>query len=140
MLDTLRRLAVYGLMGTLFIMMLVSLAEFQQMPGLSIAAVVVILVINLAVLGIHCWAILTELRRWILYELNVTDRDQLTWDDVRNLVQAVKSVVGSQASQLLRGFSADKDVAVIDQVRGDERVPGRLRECASGAVTTVNAV
>lgn len=140
MLDTLRRLAVYGLMGTLFIMMLVSLAEFQQMPGLSIAAVVVILVINLAVLGIHCWAILTELRRWILYELNVTDRDQLTWDDVRNLVQAVKSVVGSQASQLLRGFSADKDVAVVDQVQGNERIQGRLRKCASGAVTTVNAV
>lgn len=93
MLDTLRLLALYSLLGTLFFMMLVSMLEFERTPGLPAAALSVIVVINLVVLLIYIWAIYRELRRWALYELGVTDRNYLACRDIRCLLRRLKQAV-----------------------------------------------
>eukprot|EP00879_Flechtneria_rotunda_P023201 GHRR01024532.1.p1 GENE.GHRR01024532.1~~GHRR01024532.1.p1 ORF type:complete len:224 (+),score=51.34 GHRR01024532.1:283-954(+) len=82
MLDTLRRVAVYGLMSTLFLIMLVSLSDFEDNTNVAIGAMIAILIINVAVIGLHFWACCLEARRWLLYEVDREKRGYLTWTDL----------------------------------------------------------
>lgn len=123
MLDTLRRLAVYSLMGTLFFMMLVSMSEFEETPGLPAAALTVIVVINLAVVGIHVWAFYRELRRWVLYELGVTDRDYLMWSDIQCLLQRLMAALcsGGRLEDIVRRISGSGSVDAAGAPGGGDR-------------------
>jgi hypothetical protein len=82
MLDTLRRLAVYGLMSTLFLLMLVTLAEQDSHDQLLTACMIIVAFINLGVIGVHIWACGSEVRRWVLWTVGKGPGDTLTWGDI----------------------------------------------------------
>jgi hypothetical protein len=86
MLDTLRRLAVYGLMSTLFMLMLISLSERDSNAQLVAACMVIVAVINVAVIGVHVWACVREVRRWLLRTAGKDRGDSLTWADIRKVL------------------------------------------------------
>eukprot|EP00878_Enallax_costatus_P001244 GHUV01001388.1.p1 GENE.GHUV01001388.1~~GHUV01001388.1.p1 ORF type:complete len:468 (+),score=94.47 GHUV01001388.1:70-1404(+) len=126
MLDTLRRVAVYSLMGTLFFMMLVSMSEFEETPGLPTAALIVIVIINLVVVGLHVWAIFRELKRWALYELGVTDRDYLAWSDIRCLMQRLMLALGGGRLQgIVRRISGSSSGDSAPAGPNGQQAPGR---------------
>lgn len=60
MLDTLRRLAVYGLMSTLFMLMLVTLSESQDHDRLLAACMIIVALINLGKRPRQCTWCATE--------------------------------------------------------------------------------
>lgn len=82
MLDTLRRLAVYGLMSTLFMLMLVTLSESQDHDRLLAACMIIVALINAAVIAVHLWACGLEVKRWMLWSAGKAPGDKLTWFDV----------------------------------------------------------
>lgn len=86
MLDTLRRLAVYGLMSTLFMLMLVTLSERESHDQLLAACMVIVAFINVGVIGVHLWACASEVRRWLLWSAGKGPGDTLTWADVKAVV------------------------------------------------------
>lgn len=82
LLDTLRRLAVYGLMSTLFLLMLVTLAEQDSHDQLLTACMIIVAFINIGVIGVHIWACGSEVRRWLLWTVGKGPGDTLTWGDI----------------------------------------------------------
>jgi hypothetical protein len=82
MLDTLRRLAVYGLMSTLFMLMLVTLSESQDHDRLLAACMIIVALINVVVIAVHLWACGLEVKRWLLWSAGKGPGDTLTWNDV----------------------------------------------------------
>lgn len=96
MLDTLRRLSMYGLLLTLFMLMLVTLSEAQAQPGLTLASMVLIGLINAGVIAVHLWACAREVRRWLLWSAGKDAGDKLTGADVKQfLADAVKPLQGA---------------------------------------------
>eukprot|EP00878_Enallax_costatus_P031290 GHUV01034207.1.p1 GENE.GHUV01034207.1~~GHUV01034207.1.p1 ORF type:complete len:450 (+),score=55.81 GHUV01034207.1:206-1555(+) len=89
MLDTLRKLSAYALMVTVFCMALVNVPEFEERQALPLVVLVVIATSNIAVLAVHLWAMLHELRRWILYEMNASGRKRFTWGDLQHALHNV---------------------------------------------------
>lgn len=99
MLDTLRRISVFGLITTLFLIMLVSMNEFEDQQRLSIVAFSLIVIINVGVLGVHVWACGMELKRWMLFVLDTEGRGYLTWADLRAFLLSNVFVCGARGQR-----------------------------------------
>lgn len=82
LLDTLRRLAVYGLMSTLFLLMLVSLSEVQDHERLVLACMIIVALLNAGVIAVHLWACAREIKRWLLWTAGKDAGSKLTWADI----------------------------------------------------------
>jgi len=81
MLDTLRRISVFGLFITLFLIMLIALSELANQPNLPLAAVCLMVIVNFGVLGVHLWACGLETHRWLLFVLDRENRGYITAQD-----------------------------------------------------------
>lgn len=83
MLDTLRRLAVYGLMSTLFLLMLVTLSQSQDHERLVLACMIIVAFINIGVISVHLWATGREVKRWLLWMAGKGPDEKLTLRDLK---------------------------------------------------------
>jgi hypothetical protein len=96
LLDTLRRLAVYALMLTLFMMMLITVSESEDRGRLALACMIIVAVVNAAVVGVHLWMCVKEVRRWLAWKAGKVAGDKLTWRDIKQLLP-VSMVCGGVA-------------------------------------------
>jgi hypothetical protein len=137
MLDTLRRVSVFGLMLTLFLIMLVSLSQFQQQERVNIAAMGAIVAVNCCVLCLYLWAAFSELVRWVRSLLDKDNKGYVSKQDVQLVFQ--------QAVQAVQGLAARLGLPVRQQQAAGVAVagPGSGRrkppqERAIGSVYTVH--
>lgn len=82
LLDTLRRLAMYSLMSTLFMLMLVIVSQGNNHDRLALACMIILAVINVAVVIVHLWACGREVRRWLVWTAGKAPDGKLSWKDV----------------------------------------------------------
>jgi hypothetical protein len=155
MLDTLRRVSVFGLMLTLFLIMLVSLSQFEQQDQVNVAAMDAIVAVNCCVLCLYLWAAFSELIRWIRSLLDRDNKGYVSKQDVQFAVQQAVQAVQSLAVRL--GLPVRQQQAAGRAVAGpgsgrrqppQERVVGSVytvnpsadaqREVCSGNVVVVN--
>jgi hypothetical protein len=143
MLDSLRRLSVFSLMTTLFLLMLVSLSSLDEQEKVNIAAMVGIVVINFAVLAAHVWACVREVRRWALVSWDKDSKGYLTWQDVALGVGDAltggcgDSKIGKVLAAKLQGLCGVREMQQQQQ-RGVGHAHGPPQERAVGSVFTVH--
>lgn len=87
MLDTLRRISVFGLFITLFLIMLISLSNLADQTRLPIAAILLMIIVNVGVLGVHVWACCLELHRWLVFLLDRENRGYITAQDLSHFLR-----------------------------------------------------
>ncbi|WIA16706.1 hypothetical protein OEZ85_013362 [Tetradesmus obliquus] len=145
MLDSLKRLSVFSLMATLFLLMLVSLSSLDEQDKVNAAAMVGIIFINCVVLLAHLWACGREVWRWAIVSWDKDGKGHLTWQDTAHGVTDVLARVFG--SSKLGKMLADKMQALCgvqlmpqqqqQQQQSAARAHGPPVEHAVGSVFTV---
>lgn len=84
-------------MTTLFLIMLVSLSQFEQQERVNIAAMAAIVAVNCCVLCLYLWAAFSEFVRWVRSLLDRDGKGYVSKQDVQFVVQ--------QGVQKLQGWA-----------------------------------
>ncbi|KAF6254191.1 hypothetical protein COO60DRAFT_1542740 [Scenedesmus sp. NREL 46B-D3] len=137
MLDTLRRVSVFGLMATLFLIMLVSLSQFEQQDRVNLAAMGAIVAVNCCVLCLYLWAAFSELVRWVRSLLDKDNKGYVSKQDVQVVLQ--QAVQALQQLAVRFGLPVRRQQAAVQALAApgsrNRRPP---QEQAIGSVYTVN--
>jgi hypothetical protein len=134
MLDTLRRVSVFGLMATLFLIMLVSLSQFEQQDRVNVAAMGAIVAINICVLLLYLWAAFSEFVRWVRSLLDRDNKGYVSQEDVQVVLQQAVQMVQRLAVKL--GLPVRQQQATVAGPGSRRRRP--RQEQAVGSVYTMN--
>lgn len=73
-------------MLTLFMMMLITVSESEDRGRLALACMIIVAVVNAAVVGVHLWVCVKEVRRWLAWKAGKVLGDKLTWRDIKQLL------------------------------------------------------
>lgn len=111
--------------------MLITVSESQDGGRLALACMIIVAVVNAAVVGVHLWVCVKEVRRWLAWKAGKVLGDKLTWRDIKQLLP-VSMVCGGVACMPCGKKGAGQQAQTQQGVGKQQSMAGRPAGAAAG--------